>query len=352
MVLLVVSCGGPADVGSSPDASSLLDGSADSPTADSALADASIPDPPVYAPNCSGVADSCGPTSNDDCCESPLISGGTFYRTHDAATDMRFPSTSWPATLSDYRLDKYEVTVGRFRQFVLAGMGTQSHPPAVDDGAHPNLPGSGWQASWNSELPANTAALIAGVTCTTNFHTWTDVPGPNENRPMNCVTSYEAAAFCAWDGGFLPTDAEWNYAAVGGAEQRAYAWSSPAGAVDIDASRASYWLDDTKRCFGDGIDGCAFSDILVVGTKPAGDARWGQSDLMGNVWEWTLDWWYSETEYQVPCDDCANLNRSFYRVWRGGGFNDPARYLRSANRGYLAPGARLPTLGFRCARVP
>jgi hypothetical protein len=58
--------------------------------------------------------------------------------------------------------------------------------------------------------------------------TWTDTVGPNENLPMNCVPWYKAFAFCVWDGGRLPTEAEWNYAATGGNEQRKYPWGSTA----------------------------------------------------------------------------------------------------------------------------
>ena len=65
-------------------------------------------------------------------------------------------------------------------------------------------------------------------------------PGANESLPINCITWYEAFAFCAWDGGFLPTEAEWNYAAAGGSEQRAYPWSNPPTSTTIDCSHANY----------------------------------------------------------------------------------------------------------------
>ncbi len=182
--------------------------------------------------------------------------------------------------------------------------------------------------------------------------TWTDTPGGNESRPMNCISWYEAMAFCSWDGGFMPTEAEWNYAAAGGNEQRAYPWSSPPPSlVNDDSTYASYYVDSTKQCMGDGVMGCALTDLIPVGTKPAGNGRWGQSDLGGNVSEWTLDW-YANTYPQNPCFDCANLIPATWRVIRGGSYSDVAPFLRGASRDAVAAAGRRNTLGVRCARTP
>jgi formylglycine-generating enzyme required for sulfatase activity len=300
-------------------------------------------------PSCSGAPAICGPNGDTDCCTSPLVSGGTYYRGFDAAGDVDSGNTSSPATVSDFRLDDYEVTVARFRAFVNAGMGTQSTPPAPDAGAHAQIAGSGWYASWNASLAADTTALVASLKCDPMFQTWTDTPAGNEQRPINCVSWYEAAAFCAWDGGYLPTQAEWNYAAAGGDQQRAYPWSVPAGSLVIDPAHASYY--DGTDCVGDGQPDCAVTDLVPVGTLPAGDGRWGQSDLGGNVLEWTLDWFAA---YPSPCADCANLtlSPSGHRAIRGGSYGSNADDLRTGARLGLPPSDRNSITGLRCARIP
>ncbi len=117
----------------------------------------------------------------------------------------------------------------------------------------------------------------------------------------------------------------------------------------VDETRASY-SDATKGCFGDGITGCALTDLVAVGSKPGGDGVWGQSDLSGNVWEWALDG-YAAT-YADPCTDCANLTATTSRVVRGGSFGSDASYLRAAYRDDLAPMIRADNRGVRCARAP
>jgi formylglycine-generating enzyme required for sulfatase activity len=267
--------------------------------------------------------------------------------------DAQAPAApGFEATLSDFWLGTYEVTVGRFRRFVEAGGGNALAPPAPGDGAHPAAPESGWRPEWSSALAPSPAALRvalrAGTECL-RFGTWTDEPGVSERRPINCVTWFEAYAFCAWDGARLPTEAEWTYAAAAGAEQRVYPWSSPPTGSTLDETRAVY------GCIPDaGCDGAHHP--AVVGSVPEGAARWGAHDLAGNVAEWLLDWkqWDpGATDYLVPCQDCVELTAPGARALRGGSFasqGGPTTDLRVIEPRSAAPSDRRATTGIRCAR--
>ena len=311
---------------------------------------------PQSMASCAGLPRTCGVTGNDSCCYSPEVPGGTYYRSYGSDGDGDKNS---PATVSTFHLDKYEVTVGRFRAFVATSQGTLGNPPAGGSGGHPNIPESGWQASWTMELPLDTAALLTQLKCglqdgQPTSYTWTDTPGPNENRPINCVSWAEAMAFCAWDGGFLPTEAEWNYAAAGGPQQRPYPWSSSVpGPLILDNSYASYAVRDGStgavQCLGDNMPACDLADLLEVGHKPRGDGRWGQSDLAGNIAEWTLD---TQADYVNSCTDCTNLTYGDMVINRGGDFFSlGSTELRTGHRGFGSRGAVEVFFGVRCARA-
>lgn len=228
--------------------------------------------------------------------------------------------------------------MGRFRSFVGAYPGSK---PAPGAGAHPLIVGTGWDPAWDAFLPEGQAALTEAVLCDPQYQTWTILPGANENLPMNCLSWYIAFAFCAWDGGRLPTEAEWNYAAAGGLEQREYPWSS----VVIDSTYANF------ECSGYGQAGvCSFADMLAVGSRsPKGDGRWAQADLGGSMWEWTLDGY---GDYSAQCSDCVNVLSGSGRVIRGGSWNHAASNLLSAVRQNNQPASRGNEVGARCARTP
>jgi len=305
------------------------------------------------ATSCGELPADCGPDANEDCCASPLVPGGMFYRSYDDTTlapPGPYTSTEFPATVSEFRLDRYEVTVARFRRFVAAY--SQALVPS-GAGKHPNDPDDkGWDPAWNAQLPADALALTEGLKCDAVSQTWTNETDVNENNPINCVTWYEAFAFCVWDGGRLPTEAEWNYAASGGNEQRVYPWSSPATAGDIDCTRANYYQDgpDVYGYCQTRADGNGTTDP-VGSQSPAGDGKFGQADLSGNVQELVLDA-YTEFYANTTCSDCADTVPEEFRVVRGGAFAMAPENLFASYRNGWQPGRGDLRNGIRCARTP
>ena len=300
----------------------------------------------LNSPSCEGLAATCGPNADEDCCAvAAPIPGGAFFRSYDVATDGMYPSTSYPATVSPFVLDRFEVTVGRFRTFVEAGMGTQVKPPPGGAGSHVRITSSGWDPSWNSSLGADTGALIASLKCDSTYETWTNTVSVSESLPINCVSWYEAMAFCVWDGGYLPTEAEWNFAAAGGEEQRAYPWSDPARSTAIDCSYANYFINSPTGTFCQ--NGTTGAVSRVGSESPKGDGRWNHSDLAGNVQEWTLD--SHGTYSSASCVDCADLTSGTSRVLRGGSAGNFSSDLRAATRAGWGTAQRNSSVGFRCA---
>ena len=180
----------------------------------------------------------CGANGNESCCRTIQVPGGTF---------KRFNNNSLPATISSFKLDKYEVTQGRLRKFFQSkGGNLKGSPPAAGAGAHPKIANSGWRSAWNKRLPGSNAEIDGRLTwgCAfgsdnNNYGSTTWSSSANDNKPVTCVDWYTAFAFCAWDGGRLPTAAEWSYAAEGGSYQRAYAWGGSAPKY-ADANNQGY----------------------------------------------------------------------------------------------------------------
>jgi formylglycine-generating enzyme required for sulfatase activity len=210
----------------------------------------------------------------------------------------------------------------------------------------------GWrgEAEFNRQVAPTDANL--GTTQINPLGTWTPAPGPNESLPITAIDWYEAYAFCIWDGGFLPTQAEWEYAAAGGADQREYPWG------DTDPGQQNlYAIYDF--CWYEGACGTPPPANLPktfapVGSAPLGAGRWGQLDLAGNVDKWFLD--TSEGPIVTPCVDCALVTGYYqqYRQFSGGWYNEPSSHLwSSSSMNYSAwyPPARY-VAGVRCARVP
>jgi formylglycine-generating enzyme required for sulfatase activity len=343
----------------------------------------------------------CG-ASSESCCTTLEVTGGTYFRTYSSDADGGATGLADPATISSFRLDKYLVTVGRFRQFVAAWNGGAGWLPPAGSGKHTHLNGGnglnaatstatagssfggqlsgtvsasagsayepGWVASDDSNIgPTNTTLRR----CSTQ-DSWTAAPGPNENLPIDCVNWYEAYAFCIWDGGFLPSAAEWEYATVGGSQERLYPW----GSTDPGSANQYAIYDCFYPSGGEGgLASCGDATIAPVGSASLGAGLWGQLDLAGNLQEWALDYSY-DFGFPDPCTDCALLLPleggctgcglaetcdCAFRFLGGGSFDGPASGLSTSSFAAMwamneslggESGERDFNDGFRCARAP
>ena len=321
----------------------------------------------VVSKSCTGGpgADAkCG--GRKDCCDARAVPGGSYNRFNDR---------DFPAKVSPFILDTFEVTAGRFRAYVEATNGDlRAAAPAAGAGAHPKIPNSGWRAEWSPLLPASkndVDRMLGPELCEvgTNLDdygalTWwtpaldtkvkasnrgkADVLAENtkdalERKPLNCVPWHVLFAFCVWDGGRLPTDAEWGFALAGGSEHRGFPWGNVPTAdlarigdndqlsfVPVFAAGQKHLIsalwDKTSgpnefpewyvHTYGDKFrtrsDNAAH--IAPVGDRPLGNAKWGHADLAGGMYEWMLD---EGPIRPGECDDCANVK------WPAPGARDP-----------------------------
>jgi len=322
------------------------------------------------APGGPGLSN-CG-SAAESCCTTLEVPGGTYDRTYDPldtygnatlTADGGPTGEADPASVSGFRLDKYEVTVGRFRQFVNAVLPADGGPgwiPSAGSGKHThlnggnglNVVGGGYEPGWVTSDDTNLAPTDANLACPGDG-TWTSTPAGQETLPISCVNWYEAYAFCIWDGGFLPSAAEWEYAAAGGSQQREYPWgATDPGTNSQYAIYDGYYPDGAPPDAAAGTPGTC-NDYLTclapVGTATLGAGLWDQLDLAGSMSEWNLDWYAA---YVEPCTDCANLAGGPYRLAWGGSFVDARSALHPAGFEGDTPSNRHFYFGFRCARTP
>lgn len=304
------------------------------------------PTAPSDAPaSCVDLPVTCGSDSLQSCCTSDVVTGGPFKRDHD---------DTLPASVSTFKLDRFEATVGRYRKFVDAVV-TGKWKPAAGAGKHGHLNCGtglegelGWLPAWDVHLLSTTTDWNAALACpgeeTSSYETWTSAAGANEKKPISCINWYQAHAFCIWDGGFLPTENELNYASAT-TEKRLYPWGNT-----TPTESYAVWKCGNGNCSG------TSDELLNVGSKPLGDGPFTTANLAGNVAEWALDLWQVKTSKPTPCVDCATPPTGGVEqgLQRGGSFGSRTApdLGNAANRYMLAFIGQGSGIGVRCARQP
>ena len=155
------------------------------------------------------------------------------------------------------------------------------------------------------------------------------------DHPVVNVTWHEAAAVCRAMGGRLPTEAEWEYAARGGTAGAVFPWGP---------TFERRWVNAIGRTAG--VDPWHYT--AAVGSFPANGL--GLSDMSGNVWEWTADW-YAPKYGLDTVRDPEGPARGTRKVIRGGSWDSTPPRVRTSVRHALRPEGRYNLyVGVRCAR--
>jgi formylglycine-generating enzyme required for sulfatase activity len=316
--------------------------------------------------DCDGVADegccarSCEGETGDAAthCNEVIVAGGEMTLGEEGGAPSATPPVQ-NITVSAFRMDSYEVTVARFRRFVAAGMPAPPAQVVRLQRAITLQPVGG--GPWPVSLPYVAGMPLADGGTADLRCNWTPSPSTWESDPINCVDWYTAMAFCVWDGGRLPTGAEWEFAA------RFRPLRDDTG-NDIRRGRRYPWGDRAPTCDDANSMGCnkgqpRATRAVGVGMNAQGfQLSWlGLYDLAGNVEEFTVD---SVSGYDSECwsraaagfsrEDpvCIPTDMAFHHpVIRGGSLRSREVDLRSAGRRETTRTERARDNGFRCVRL-
>lgn len=149
------------------------------------------------------------------------------------------------------------------------------------------------------------------------------------SHPVVRTTWWEAYLFCAWVGGRLPTEAEWEYAC------RAHSVSAFCFGNELSKDLANFWTVEEP-----------IARTTPVGMYPTPN-NFGILEMHGNVWEWCQDYYQADFFSQCSNENPVCLQESPHRVARGGSWSDPVHGCRSAFRNRLNPNHRMDNVGFR-----
>tara|TARA_B100000809_G_scaffold239623_1_gene261299 strand:- start:37 stop:1017 length:981 start_codon:yes stop_codon:yes gene_type:complete len=277
------------------------------------------------------------------------LDGGAFLM--GTVYDRGFPADGEgpvrKVTLTPFYIDSHSVTNEQFCEFVDA---TDFRTEAEH---------FGWTFVFHNQLDrARYAELVddtvAGLEwwCKVNGADWRHPEGPDTNvddrpdHPAVHVSWNDAAAYCAWAGKRLPTEAEWEYAARGGLEQKLLPWGdelTPDGEYRCNTWQGEFPKSDT------GDDG--YAGVAPARAFPAND--FGMFSMAGNVWEWCSDWWSPDYHLHAARTDPVGPPMGDRKVTKGGSFLCHDSYCnryRNGARTSNTPDSSTINTGFRCVR--
>jgi len=245
---------------------------------------------------------------------------GTFQMGSEAGLEDEKPIHS--VTLSEFWMDQTEVTVTQFQRFI---QDQNYRTEAEERGRSYTYANDGWElvdeANWHHPLGPTSSS--------------------EGNHPVVHVSWDDAQAYCAWAGGRLPTEAEWEYAARG-PEEYAFPWGNIFNGAQLNFCDKNCTLDWADQNSDDG-----YGFTAPVGSFPTGKSWVGALDLAGNVWEWTADWYTNEYTSDSQTDPEGPADGQF-RVLRGGSWFSTEYDVRSTSRNKDRSTMTYNTLGFRC----
>ena len=254
-----------------------------------------------------------------------FVPGGTTR----IGSDDGLPDESpvWAARVAPFHMDASPVTVARFRRFVDATGHTTDAERLGDAGVF--------------DLERRQWKLVPGAS-------WHHPHGPSgppapDDHPVTQVSWHDAMAFARWEGKRLPTEAEWEHAARGARDLRQpYAWGRTL--VENGGYRANTWQGSfPERNTAE--DGHVFTSAVGA----FGRTSLGLTDMGGNVWEWTADWYRPYSERALP----FTPGPASERAQRGGSFLCHESYChgyRVSGRSHSTPETALFHVGFRLVR--
>jgi len=227
--------------------------------------------------------------------EMILIPGGEFLMGDSSHQPEEGPPRK--VQVNAFRLSRTEVTNRQFARFIKETNYVTEAEKAIDPRAFPNAPPEALLAG-AMVFHAKPGVDAQACTISGEMPWWHFTPGANwrqpegpgssikqrMDHPVTQVSYRDALAYCVWAGARLPTEAEWEFAARGGLEAKAYVWGDeerPGGKVMANHWQGGFPGKDTTE---DGFHGTA-----PVGSFPPNG--YGLFDMAGNVWEFTADWY-------------------------------------------------------------